>query len=53
MRKKSCKRRRVLNRNGHLDPTAVAHNKKCARSTKRDNPWMKKTKRKRLPMTRF
>ena len=43
MRKKSCKRHRVLNRNGSIDSKAVAYNKKCARST-HDNTWMKKLK---------
>ena len=38
--KKTCKRKRILNKDGSINKTNVEHNKKCEKDMLKDNPWL-------------
>ena len=39
-KKKTCKRKRILNKDGSINKANVEHNKKCEKDMVKDNPWL-------------
>ena len=39
-KKKTCKRKRILNKDGSINQANVEHNKKCEKDMVKDNPWL-------------
>ena len=39
-KKKTCKRKRILNKDGSINKANVKHNKKCEKNMIKDNPWL-------------
>ena len=39
-KKKTCKRKRILNKDGSINKANIEHNKKCEKDMVKDNPWL-------------
>ena len=39
-KKKTCKRKRILNKDGSINKTNIEHNKQCEKDMFKDNPWL-------------